>query len=509
VTKGWTWGLVSLVGVVCGANCTGDGGGDGGGNSGSANAGGPSDGSGGEGNGTDSGGTTSQAGSSSGGGNEADGGADAGGAGGSGGGSGGEGSGGLGGGDSGECGWTYIAGGTLEDSAWGVVALEDQSVVIAGTTSSSNHPFGDGGTGAFALRLTASGEVLWSEVYPGVFGHVALAHGHAGRLVIAGTAQSVEACDDHHGARDAWVAEISPSSGELLGSACIGGDDDEEVEGVVARGSGAGAHYLVTGTVDSHESGNIGPKHGGGGFDSPDVLLGFWTPGSDSAIGHCFGSDSPNYGHGFLGRDAVLSSASIDSGGDFEGLDGFGGGDVALISLISDEACTALPCASVSLLGGSGDDAPAVGIGNIITGDTTSTDGAIGCPDADTMNSIWIARYEEGDVVDHSCLSTLDNVVASNLGLGAGTVALVGMVAGMSGDFENAEFVGSPSSGSEAYLATYDESDLAEPLDLAVVGDNTYLRGATVREDGCVVAVGTRAVGTSGNVFVYTRPLSP
>jgi|GEM_PF-3349041 len=499
MSKAWTLGIVSLLAVVCGINCNG-GGDDDDGSSGASNAGAGGDGSGGD--GSESGGSSSATGGSSAGGRDA--------GGSSSGGSGNEGDGGFGGGGSEACGWTYTAGGTLEDAAWSVVALDDHSVIVAGATGSSNHPFGDGGTGAFALRLSPAGQVLWSEVYPDVLGDVFVAHGHSGRIVIAGTAISAEACEDYHGAHDAWVAEISPSTGELLGSACIGGDDDEEAGGVIARGAGENAHYLVTGTVDSDETGNVGPKHGGGGYDSPDVLLGFWTPEGDSASGQCFGSDSPNYGHGFLGSDRVLSSVGEDPGGDYEGLEEFGSGDIAVISLSSSDLCTALPCATALRLGGSGNDSVSVGVDDIMAGSTTSTDGAVGCADEqDTLNSIWIGSYAEGDIVEHSCLSALDNVSVSSLGRGADAVAVVGLVGGLSGDFEDAELVGSVATASETYVATYDDSDLSEPLDIVVVGDSTQFRGAAIREDGCVVAVGTRAVGTFGDVFVYTRPLSP
>lgn len=497
MSRAWTFGLVSLLAVVSGANCTGGEDDDDGG-SGAPNAGAPGDGSGGS--NSDSGGSTSETGGSSLGGSDAGGSSSSGGSGNEGG---------LGGGASAECGWTYTAGGTLEDSAWGVVALEDHSVIIAGTTASSNHPFGDGGTGAFALRLSPAGEVVWSEVYPDVGGHVSVAHGHSGRIVIAGTATSDAACEEHHGAQDAWVAEISPSTGELLGRACIGGDDDDVAGGVIARGAGSGAHYLVTGTVDSHETGNIGPKHGGGGFDSPDVLLGFWTPETGSASGQCFGSDAPNEGNGLLGPDRVLSSVGVDPGGDYEGLEEFGGRDITVISLNASDACTELPCATAVRLGGSGNDFVSVGVGDIMAGSTTSTDGAVGCADADTMNGVWIGSYFEGDIADHSCLYALDSVGVSGMGRGADAVALVGLVGGMSGDFEDVELVGSVATSSETYLATYDDTELGEPLDIVVVGDGTHLRSATIRDDGCVVAVGTRAVGTFGDVFVYTRPLGP
>src|SRR5688572_1908174 len=228
----WTLGVSALVVALCAANCSG------GGADADGMSGGSGDGQGGEGSGGDDAGGSTGGGSTDSGGGDL-GGSDSGGSGGSdasgGGGSGGTGTGGLGGGSNGACGWTYTVGGALEDQAHGVVALGDGSVVVVGVTGSASGPLGSG-SGGFALRLSESGELLWSQVYPGLTGTLFVAPGHGGNLVVAGTAVSTDACAEHHGADDAWVAEISPDDGSIVASACIGGDDDDSAGGVVARG---------------------------------------------------------------------------------------------------------------------------------------------------------------------------------------------------------------------------------------------------------------------------------
>jgi hypothetical protein len=492
-------GLSAVIAVLCGASCGG------GADIVDGSSGASPDGEGGlGGDGAD--GSSGSGGASSGGDSGESGGASSGGTA-----SGGAGSGGLGGAVNEACGWTYTVGGYLEDQAHSVLALADGSVVVVGVTGSTDSALGEG-TGAFALRLSETGDLLWSQVYPGVGDQLFIAQGHSGQLVIAGTARSTDACDEHHGADDAWVAEISPDDGELGAHACIGGDDDEIVGGVRARGAGVSAHYLVTGSVDSHESGNIGPNHNaGGGFDSPDVLLGFWTPSTGSASGMCFGSQGPEFGSGFVDGDRILAGTSGDGTGDFSGQESLGFGDIAIVSLSSSDACTEAPCATAVRLGGSANESVLDGDGNLLIGTTASTDGTVGCPGASqTTQRLWLGSYSAGDIALLTCLSTGDTISNSDLTRGAGIAAAVGLVfSPTSGDFEGAVVEGTLASSSGAYLLAWDEGNISGEPEIVVLGDRARLDGVAVREDGCVVAVGNRPAPTFGDVLVYTRPMSP
>ncbi len=496
-------GAAASDGGTGGSNSGGSGGSDSSAGAGGGDTGGSSGGGGSSSGGSDSGGSNSggSGGGDSGGANT--GGANTGGTG--------TGSTGSGGSSNGACGWTYTGGGTLEDTAQSVLALDDGSVVVVGVTGSSNSPFGTG-TGAFALRLSETGTLLWSKVYPGLTGPIWVAPGHGGKLVLAGTATSTDACEEHHGAQDAWVAEISPADGALGAHTCIGGDDDEVAEGVIARGVGVTAHYLVTGSVDSHETGNVGPNHNGNGaIDAPDILLGYWNPTSGDASGVCFGSEGIDRGTGFIDGDHIIAATSGDESGDFASQESFGYGDLAVVSLTDSDACTESPCATAVRLGGSANDAVLDADGSILVGTTASTDGDVGCPGASqTEQHLWIGHYASGDIPSHSCLSTGDTLGVSDISRGAGTAAVVGLAFSPTGeDFQDAIVDGTITSNRGAYILVYDQAALAEPAEIVVVGNNTRFNGVAVRDDGCVIAVGNRAPSTFGDVFVYTRQATP
>ncbi len=401
------------------------------------------------------------------------------------------------------CGWTFMAGGVLEDRATDVLALEDGSVVVVGIAASADSELG-AGKGAFALRLRQEGSLAWSKVYPGVLGPVRVAEGHGGKLVVVGTAIDATACAEHHGAQDAWVAELSKDDGSLLDKKCIGGDDDDTAAAVVARGSGATAHYLITGAVDSHDNGNVGPNHNEGVIEATDVLLGYWNLDDDTASGTCFGSDSIDKGTAILDDGLVFANANSGDAGD-HGSESLGGVDFAALQVPSG-VCSTAPCASATRFGGPSRDNVNTGAGSTLAGQTLSTTGSVGCPDAtNVMASVWVGTYSNGSVSSHGCLHNggilgVEDVAESSTG-----VALVGLAnPATEGDFAEATVDG-PLSGSAGYIALYDEDDFEAPRELVVVGNQTTFYGVTTRADGCVVAVGTRVDGTFGDVFVYTR----
>jgi hypothetical protein len=398
-----------------------------------------------------------------------------------------------------------MEGGTTEDRGNDVIALADGSVVVVGTVGSTNSPLG-AGSGTFALRLSKQGALLWSKVYPGTIGPIHVAEGHDDKLVIVATALDTTACAEHHGLQDAWVAEISKADGSILAKKCIGGDDDDIGNAVVARGTGGSAHYFITGQVDSNDNGNVGPNYNGGTIESPDALLGYWDLENDTAYGHCFGSNSIDRGTAVLGGDVVFVNANSSDPGDY-GSTSLGGIDFLSLELSPHDVCANKPCGTVTRFGGPSRENVNAADGTTIAGQTLSTTGDVGCPEATTAaNSVFVATYENGTVSDHGCLNNGSTLGVEDVMQSSSLVAITGLANPATGGDLATATVDGTISGSAGYIALYD-GDFDAPEQLVVVGNQTNFYGVTLRADGCIIAVGTRVDGTFGDVFVYTRPV--
>ncbi len=81
--------------------------------------------------------------------------------------------------------WTKVCGGLSDDFSYSVRQTSDLGFIIAGKTSS----FGAGGTDVYAIKLDASGVLVWSRAYGGVADDAGNASSQAkdGGYVIAGT----------------------------------------------------------------------------------------------------------------------------------------------------------------------------------------------------------------------------------------------------------------------------------------------------------------------------------
>jgi hypothetical protein len=188
---------------------------------------------------------------------------------------------------------TYF-GGSMEDSAWGIVVDKKGNPVIGGMTSSSDLPMGEkafqrkngGGFDAFAARLNASLSRLLDCTYFGGSNHdfAGFDGGNigvdgGGRVWLAGlthssdmpTRQQVQS--SFGGERDGFLAMFSPDLGQLGYASYFGGAGRDLLEGIAVTGT----HVFVTGLADNWTI-PTSPRplqRGFGGGDGDAMVLGF------------------------------------------------------------------------------------------------------------------------------------------------------------------------------------------------------------------------------------------
>lgn len=465
-------------------------------------AGGPDGGSGGGGGGISGSGGGGGGGDASGGGSGGSGGS--GGAGGSGGGAGGSGgSGGAGGGaggaggGAGNCGWEKFFVSPLTDSALDVLALADQSVVVVGVAGLD---IPDAGLlrGGYAARLDQQGTLMWTQRFgQGVTPNkVQLAQD--GSLIFAGYATTDAGCADFHGpnnVRDIWLARATAQDGALFAKTCIGGDDDDEPFAIreVMLPDGGGPALHVTGSTDTSSNGDIGPKHGGGGFNAPDMLNAFVvsTDAGRWVSASCQGTLGPDDGRGFLDDGSIVGNTFGANDGDLAAetlapqfLDLF-------VARYPQGLCPLQSCTvTAKRIGGVRNDSLTGALpGNIVFGITRSDDGGVACPfAAQTEAQPFVATWGDGGLENVKCLTQLTGNGRTDRGfLAQGNIWVVGNDVSADGVFADAGAYGSGNTP-RGFVAALDTANRNLTRVLRVNGD--LISSAALRPDGCLVVVG-------------------
>lgn len=162
--------------------------------------------------------------------------------------------------------WQKTLGGAGSDNANSITRSADGGFVVAGGTSSNNS--GDVGTNKgmidmWVVKLDASGNLQWQKTMGGADNDYANAiiTNADGSFVIAGNADSDKSGDvgANHGNTDFWIVKLQ-ANGTLAGQQLLGGDDSEYSAAITAF---TGGGYVITGSTDSNNSGDVGINHGG------------------------------------------------------------------------------------------------------------------------------------------------------------------------------------------------------------------------------------------------------
>jgi len=132
--------------------------------------------------------------------------------------------------------WQRSYGGSGFDNAHAVVTAQDGGYLIAGSTSSTDGDVAQlqGQADFWALKLSATGDLEWERTYGGslndsAFGVVALPDGG---FVLAGDSNSADGdITSPRGFNDFWLVQISPT-GDLLWQRSFGGSSGETCYGL-------------------------------------------------------------------------------------------------------------------------------------------------------------------------------------------------------------------------------------------------------------------------------------
>lgn len=409
------------------------------------------------------------------------------------------------GGGGGNCGWDHVIRGGIAETVNDVLAMPDNSVIVGGVVAGSLDGL-DGMSGGYARRLSREGQVLWTRAYGMELEVTHTIAATDGDVWLLGVARGVTACASFHGGTDVWLGKVSAADGTLLLSVCIGGDDDESPSALREHTDATGVGVQITGAVDSHESGDIGPKHGGGGFDAPDVLNAFYytttTSTDPNPRASCLGSLGSENGRVILTDGTIVANTFGDDSGDLAGQPLPGEADVWIASFGAGGPCTAQTCSvTATRIGGERSEGVAGGTPTgLLVGTTRSTTGGIHCPTGgESEDQLWVARVAGTSLEDLTCVRGAGTPSVRDVAEGEGLLLVAGRNTPTDADYADAELVGVPSGGNDGFALVFDSSTFALRRKLRI--QNGAADGVAMRPDGCLVIV-----GAGGDGHVLTVP---
>ena len=170
--------------------------------------------------------------------------------------------------------WSTYLGGESSEEGYGIAVDGAGDVLVTGTTQSSDWVSGgfdtslDGGTDAFAAKLSGAGAHVWSTYLGGGSSDLGsgIAADGSGNVLVTGYTQSSDWASggfdtSQNGDRDAFVAKLS-GAGAHVWSTYLGGSDGDFGTGIATVGAG---DVLVTGYTQSSGwvSGGFDTSYGG------------------------------------------------------------------------------------------------------------------------------------------------------------------------------------------------------------------------------------------------------
>lgn len=401
------------------------------------------------------------------------------------------------GGGGGDCSWELVVGSGGGDRLDDVVALPDGTVIAVGEVRRLD---GDltgvpGGGGAWALRVDAMGRVMWHHTYGAGSQATSAFLASDGDVVLVGSADATTACPNYHGGEDAWLAKIDVDDGAPRFVTCIGGDDDDRASVAREYSGPEGVGFHITGRTDSHSDGDIGPKHGGGGVDAPDVLNAFYftapASGGPTTRAACLGTNGPEAGFAFMADGVILASTFGDATGDLQGQPLFGFQDIWVARWPSG-LCTAQSCPDVegTRFGGDNNDyVVAATPSGALIGYTRSRTGPLSCPgESASDEQLWLGRLGATAITDLRCLDGRGQQVPREaIEIGSHIYVTVDG-APDDGDFAGAPTVGAGSASPGGMLLVFSATTLELEWTGRLRGGG--VRGFAIRPDGCVIVTG-------------------
>ena len=164
--------------------------------------------------------------------------------------------------------WQKCLGGSANDFAKSIRQTADGGYIVAGGTTSndgdvSNYHGAYANVGdAWVVKLDASGNIQWQKCLGGTYDEVAnsIQQTADGGFIVAGFSNSNDGdVSGRHGYyNDAWVVKLT-ITGEMEWQKCLGGTYDEGASSIQQTADGG---YIVAGSSDSNNDGDVSGNHG-------------------------------------------------------------------------------------------------------------------------------------------------------------------------------------------------------------------------------------------------------
>jgi hypothetical protein len=158
--------------------------------------------------------------------------------------------------------WHRLYGSTNTSGLWSLVETPTGELVLAGQTLPTNAPTScsEGGTNAWILKLTSTGDLIWHRCYGGSsydeFFDITSTTDN-GYVAIGNTASNDGDVSGHNGSGDAWVVKVD-AQGQIEWQRTLGGSSIDEAYAIKTTPDGG---YAVVGRTLSSD-GDVTGYHG-------------------------------------------------------------------------------------------------------------------------------------------------------------------------------------------------------------------------------------------------------
>jgi hypothetical protein len=162
--------------------------------------------------------------------------------------------------------WEKVLGGRDRDESFSMQQTTDDGYILIGSTDSDNT--GDvgqnhGESDIWVVKLSPSGDIQWQRV----LGGAGFESGRSieqttdGGYILIGSTDSDNTGDvgPNHGGSDIWVVKLSPGGG-IQWQKVLGGAGFDSGRSIQQTTDGS---YVLAGNTDSDNTGNVGSNHGG------------------------------------------------------------------------------------------------------------------------------------------------------------------------------------------------------------------------------------------------------
>ncbi len=271
--------------------------------------------------------------------------------------------------------WQKSYGGSIDETAYAIQQTTDGGYIVAGISHSTdgdvhgNH----GGSGDYwLLKLTATGDTVWTKCYGGSYVDMAkvIQQTTDGGYIVAGYSESTDGdVSGNYGGSDFWIIKLT-ATGDTIWTRCYGGSGDDYANTIQQTTDGG---YIVAGYSMSF-NGDVHGNHGG----YRDAWLLKLTATGDTAWTRCYGGSGGDYANTIqqtTDGGYIMAGASYSTDGDVTG--NHGSNDYWVLKLTATGDTVWTKCYG----GSDSDNAYAIQQttdgGYIVAGSSRSTDGDV------------------------------------------------------------------------------------------------------------------------------------